>query len=153
MRSQTPIQQQRRAQTQLRRGRPHNPSITRRNQPCRQRTSVMRQMQQQTRQRQARKRKSTPLPEKRGRTRQTTNRSHANATVQHMVNTHTAIPLIERRGQERRGRKRRDNTEQEQQWCSGITCVLAGLRAHYPEHQQTKRKRKKRRRTGKTKQQ
>ena len=66
MRSKTPIhKQERTTQTQLRRSRPHNPSITRRNQPPRQRQSAMRQMQQQTRQRQARQRKSTPLPEKR----------------------------------------------------------------------------------------
>ena len=31
--------------------------------------------------------------------------------------------------------------QQGTQWCSGITCVLAGLRAHYPEHQHEERKR------------
>ena len=65
MRSKTPIQQQRGTQIQLSRGRPHNPSLVRRNQPPGQRTSAMRQMQQQTRQRQTRQRQSTPLPEKR----------------------------------------------------------------------------------------
>ena len=86
MRSKTPIQQQRTTQTQLSRGRPHNPSITRRIQPPRQRKSPLRQMQQQTRQRQGRKRKSTPLPKKRRRTKQTTHRSHANEAHRHMVN-------------------------------------------------------------------
>ena len=86
MRNQTPIQQQRRAQTQLSRGRPHNPSLTRRIQSPRQRASPLRQMQQQTRQRQRRERQSTPLPEKRGRKRQTTRSSHANTTLRHMVN-------------------------------------------------------------------
>lgn len=65
MRSQTPIQQQRTTQTQLSRGRPHNPSLIRRNQSPGQRKSPLRQMQQQTRQRTRRKRESTPLPEKR----------------------------------------------------------------------------------------
>nr|DAK64307.1 MAG TPA: hypothetical protein [Caudoviricetes sp.] len=51
MRSKTPIPQQWTTQTQQCRGRPHNPSITRRNQPPRQRQSPLRQMQQQTRQR------------------------------------------------------------------------------------------------------
>ena len=69
MRSQTPIQQQRTTQTQLSRGRPHNPSFVRRIQPPRQRQGPLRQMQQQTRQRTRRKGKSTPLSEKRGGTR------------------------------------------------------------------------------------
>ena len=86
MRSQTPIHKQRTTQTQQRRSRPHNPSITRRIQPPRQRTSPLRQMQQPTRQRQTRKRQSTPLPEKRGRKRQTTRSRHANTTLRHMVN-------------------------------------------------------------------
>ena len=86
MRDQTPIQQQRTTQTQLSRGRPHNPSLVRRIQPSRQRKSTLRQMQQQTRQRTRRQRQGTPLPEKRRRTRQTTHRSHANTTHRHMVN-------------------------------------------------------------------
>ena len=113
MRSQTPIQQQRTTQTQLSRGRPHNPSLTRRIQPPRQRASPLRQMQQQTRQRQARQRQSTPLPEKRRRTRQTPHRSHANTTHRHMVDT-PAIPNTERRGvqeqEERRENKKRKKT-------------------------------------------
>ena len=31
------------------------------------------------------------------------------------------------------------------QWCSGITCVLAELRAHYPEHQHKEEDKKTRR--------
>ena len=139
MRSQTPIQQQRTTQTQQRRGRPHNPSITRRNQPCRQRASPLRQMQQQTRQRQRRQRKSTPLPEKPGRKRQTTHRRHAHRTLLHMVNHHRHSKHTEerRKSEERRGveEKRRGEDSKGTCWCSGITCVLAGLRAHYPEHQ------------------
>lgn len=141
MRNQTPIQQQRRAQTQQCRGRPHNPSITRRIQPSRQRASVMRQMQQQTRQRQTRQRQGTPLPEKRGETRQATNCCHANTTFRHMVDTHrhSKHRRKTRTGEERRGtEKKRQQREQITQWCSGITCVLAKLRAHYPEHQQQK---------------
>ncbi len=80
MRSQTPIQQQRTTQTQQCRSRPHNPSLVRRIQSPRQRKSPLRQMQQQTRQRQGRQRKSTPLPEKRGGTRQTPYCCHANTT-------------------------------------------------------------------------
>ena len=137
MRSQTPIQQQRTTQTQLSRGRPHNPSITRRIQPPRQRTR--------------RKGKSTPLPEKRKRTRQTTHRRHANTTHRHMVNHPPPFQQQKKRrtvkkGGGRREEKRRESKQQgETQWCSGITCVLAGLRAHYPEHQQQERQRKKRR--------
>ena len=40
-------------------------------------------------------------------------------------------------------KRRQDETTRETQWCSGITCVLARLRAHYPEHQHKKKKRKK----------
>ena len=51
--------------------------------------------------------------------------------------TPAAIPIVERRG----AKKGEEDEEEERtnnrgtQWCSGITCVLAGLRAHYPEHQ------------------
>ena len=145
MRNQTPIhKQQRTTQTQQRRSRPHNPSLVRRNQPSGQRTSPLRQMQQQTRQRQRRQRKNTPLPEKRRRTRQTTRRSHAHPTLRHMVNTPTAIPTKRKAGHRRKaGREREEKktSNKKTQWCSGITCVLAELRAHYPEHQTTKRKR------------
>ena len=117
MRSQTPIQQQRTTQTQLSRGRPHNPSITRRIQPPRQRTSPLRQMQQQTRQRTRRKGKSTPLPEKRKRTRQTTHRRHANTTHRHMVNHPPPFQQQKKRrtvkkggGQKRREEKRKQTT-------------------------------------------
>ena len=111
MRNQTPIPQQRTTQTQLRRSRPHNPSITRRNQPPRQRASVMRQMQQQTRQRTRRQRKSTPLPEKRRRTRQTTHRSHANTMLRHMVGTHRYSAITRKTGGEgRENSKRQRNT-------------------------------------------
>ena len=145
MRSQTPIQQQRTTQTQLSRSRPHNPSLARRIQSPGQRASPLRKMQQQTRQRTRRQRQSTPLPEKRGRTRQTTHRSHANTTLQHMVTT--PPPFQHKKGGARRKRKRRkkeDKTKEDKannkkaQWCSGITCVLAWLRAHYPEHQHKK---------------
>ena len=152
MRDQAPIQQQRTTQTQLSRGRPHNPSLVRRIQSPRQRKSPLRQMQQSTRQRTRRKGESTPLPEKRGRKRQTTHRSHANTTQQHVVNTHRHSNKRKTDGEERRGtEKRRENktskqqdkqTTRETQWCSGITCVLAGLRAHYPEHHEQKRRRK-----------
>ena len=54
-------------------------------------------MQQQTRQRTRRKRKSTPLPEKRGGTRQTTRSRHANTTLRHMVNHTPLFQTIERR--------------------------------------------------------
>ena len=100
-------------------------------------------MQQQTRQRTRRQRQSTPLPEKRERARQTTRRRHAHATHQHMVNTHRHS-TAERRDEERRG-KEEDKTTRGTRWCSGITCVLAELRAHYPEHQH--KKKQKRRRT------
>ena len=103
-------------------------------------------MQQQTRQRTRRERQGTPLPEKRGRKRQTTHRSHANTTHRHMVDTpaiptHTKADAEERRGaeqkkrEEKRRKERRREDNKKTQWCSGITCVLAGLRAHYPEHQ------------------
>ena len=106
MRNQTPIQQQRTTQTQLSRGRPHNPSLARRNQPSGQRASVVRKMQQQTRQRTTRERKSTPLPEKRGRKRQTTRSSHANQAHRHVVNHTPPFQHEERRGsEERRGEK------------------------------------------------
>lgn len=101
-------------------------------------------MQQQTRQRTTRQRQSTPLPEKRGRTRQTTRRRHANTTHRHMVNTHrhSNKRKTEERGKAGSGREKRqgDRGTKETQWCSGTTCVLAGLRAHYPEHQQHKDK-------------
>ena len=54
-------------------------------------------------------------------------------------------------GQRKTRREEKDKTNKEKrktQWCSGITCVLAGLRAHYPEHQhreEEKRKRKRKR--------
>ena len=67
-------------------------------------------MQQQTRQRTTRERKNTPLPEKRGRTRQTTRSRHANTTHRHMVNQPPPFQQEERRGtkkdEERRGGKR-----------------------------------------------
>lgn len=110
MRNQTPIQQQRTTQTQLSRGRPHNPSLTRRIQPPRQRKSPLRQMQQQTRQRTRRKRQSTPLPEKRRRTRQTTHRSHANTTHRHMVNHPPQFQQKGRRGTKKRRRDNKENT-------------------------------------------
>ena len=65
-----------------------------------------------------------------------------------------------RRGKEtgsRTEQKKRRQDNRETQWCSGITCVLAGLRAHYPEHQHTKeekgreRKRRKRKKEGTSK--
>ena len=40
-----------------------------------------------------------------------------------------------RKGRGTKKGEERGNTTRETQWCSGITCVLAGLRAHYPEHQ------------------
>ena len=150
MRSQTPIQQQRTTQTQQCRSRPHNPSLVRRNQPPGQRKSPLRQMQQQTRQRTRRKRKSTPLPEKRKRKRQTPHSRHANTTHQHMVN-HTT-PFQQKKGgtlrktEEKTRQEKTKLTTRETQWCSGITCVLAGLRAHYPEHQH--KEEKKERETG-----
>ena len=109
MRNQTPIQQQRTTQTQLSRGRPHNPSLARRIQPSGQRKSPLRQMQQQTRQRTRRKRKSTPLPEKRRRTRQTTHRSHANTTHRHMVNHPPPFQTIERRDTKKDGERERED--------------------------------------------
>ena len=111
MRNQTPIQQQRTTQTQQCRGRPHNPSLTRRKQPPRQRASPLCQMQQQTRQRQGRKRKSTPLPEKRRRKRQTTHRSHANTTLRHMVNHPPPFQQQERRCMKKQETKRREHNK------------------------------------------
>ena len=109
MRNQTPIQQQRTTQTQLSRGRPHNPSLVRRIQPSGQRTSPLRQMQQQTRQRTRRERKSTPLPEKRGRKRQATRSRHANTTLRHMVN-HTP-PFQQKKGGKQGEEKRREHNK------------------------------------------
>lgn len=54
-----------------------------------------------------------------------------------MVNTHTAIPT------HRKARREREDKVRETQWCSGITCVLAGLRAHYPEHHNKKKEKEK----------
>ena len=62
-----------------------------------------------------------------------------------MVNTHTAIPTHGKADRkETRGTKKEERTRQQgkTQWCSGITCVLAKLRAHYPEHQQGKKEKK-----------
>ena len=115
MRNQTPIQQQRTTQTQQRRSRPHNPSITRRIQSPGQRQSVMRQMQQQTRQRPRRQRQGTPLPEKRRRKRQTTRSRHANATHRHMVNTHRHSNNrkggVSRKARSGREKRRQDDKE------------------------------------------
>ena len=103
-------------------------------------------MQQQARQRQTRERQSTPLPEKRGRKRQTTHSSHANTTHRHMVNHTPPFHNNRKDGARRKAVNRKERTQQGNTWCSGITCVLAKLRAHYPEHQQQKRQREKRRR-------
>ena len=46
----------------------------------------------------------------------------------------------EARRKTRRKEKRKRQNKQMTQWCSGITCVLAGLRAHYPEHQHNKKR-------------
>lgn len=104
-------------------------------------------MQQQTRQRQRRQRKNTPLPEKRRRKRQTTRRCHANTTLRHVVTP--AIPTKEKRMVKKSGEQSREEktklTTRETQRCSGITCVLARLRAHYPEHQHKRKKKTKRR--------
>ena len=95
-------------------------------------------MQQQTRQRQARQRKSTPLSEKRRRTRQATHRSNANTTLRHMVNHPPPFHNNRKDGAQRKARSREKRKTREHnkrtRWCSGITCVLAELRAHYPEH-------------------
>ena len=94
-------------------------------------------MQQQTRQRTRKKRKNTPLPEKRRRKRQTTHSRHANTTLQHMVNHTPPFQQKERRmvkKSEGLDNTKQSNTTRKTQWCSGITCVLAKLRAHYPEH-------------------
>nr|DAV31920.1 MAG TPA: hypothetical protein [Caudoviricetes sp.] len=62
-----------------------------------------------------------------------------------MVNHSPPFQTEERRGtkkgeeQERREEKR--NNRPETQWCSGITRVLARLRAHYPEHQHKNKRR------------
>ena len=55
-----------------------------------------------------------------------------------MVNHTPPFQTRGKTGEERRGAGRREQTtigRKETQWCSGITCVLAELRAHYPEHQ------------------
>lgn len=124
MRSKTPIQQQRRTQTQLSRSRPHNPSITRRQQPSGQRQSAMRQMQQSSRQRQTRQRQSTPLPEKPRRTRQTTHRSHANRTFRHMVN-HTPPPFQTQKGEtQKKGGERNRRERKTTRSAQGNTMVF-----------------------------
>jgi hypothetical protein len=46
-------------------------------------------------------------------------------------NRRKAVHKEKRRAEEKRITAGRERT----QWCSGITCVLAKLRAHYPEHQ------------------
>ena len=115
MRDQTPIQQQRGTQTQLSRGRPHNPSLARRNQSPGQRASPLRQMQQQTRQRTKRQRKNTPLPEKRRRKRQTTHRSHANTTQRHMVNHPPPFHNNRKDGARRKAESREQGTENREQ--------------------------------------
>ena len=64
-----------------------------------------------------------------------------------MVNPHRHSTITGKvRHEERREKRREDKTKQttsETQWCSGITCVLAELRAHYPEHQHKERQRRK----------
>ena len=57
-------------------------------------------------------------------------------TLTHGKHTHRHS-TAERRAGEARGREeeQQQQEERETQWCSGITCVLAELRAHYPEHQ------------------
>ena len=55
-----------------------------------------------------------------------------------MVNHTPPFQTRGKTGEERRGAGRGEQTtigRKETQWCSGITCVLAELRAHYPEHQ------------------
>lgn len=37
---------------------------------------------------------------------------------------------------EQKEKTKEEKTTRKTQWCSGITCVLAELRAHYPEHHQ-----------------
>nr|DAL05770.1 MAG TPA: hypothetical protein [Caudoviricetes sp.] len=62
-----------------------------------------------------------------------------------MVTTHTAIQVAERRGAKKteKGKDKRNKQRKERtQWCSGITCVLAKLRAHYPEHQKREEEKK-----------
>ena len=150
MRNQTPIQQQRRAQTQLSRSRPHNPSITRRNQPPRQRQSVMRQMQQQTRQRTRRQRKSTPLPEKPGRKRQTTRRRHAHRTHRHMV-APAAIPTNRKGGARRKAGKQEKREEKRRQQEDTMVFgdnVRARRAARALPRTPTQREEEKRKRTG-----
>lgn len=76
-------------------------------------------MQQQTWQRTRRKRKSTPLSEKRGRTRQTTHRSHANTTLRHMVNHTPPFQTIERRDKKKDEEQRRETRQQERHMVFG----------------------------------
>ena len=64
-----------------------------------------------------------------------------------MVTPPTAIPNDRKAEQQRKARseeKKKKQNKQGTQWCSGITCVLAGLRAHYPEHQHKKKKEERR---------
>ena len=56
-----------------------------------------------------------------------------------MVNHPPPFQTMEKRDTKKGGKRKREHTRKTQ-WCSGITCVLAELRAHYPEHQH-KRKR------------
>ena len=151
MRNKTPIQQQRTTQTQLSRGRPHNPSLARRNQPPRQRKSPLRQMQQQTRKRQTRQRQSTPLPEKRRRKRQTTRSSNANTTQRHMVNHPPPFQTIERRGVESEEQSRQDkanNKEDAMVFGDNVRARIAARalpRTPQQRGREKKRKRKKKR--------
>ena len=149
MRSKTPIQQQRTTQTQQRRSRPHNPSITRRNQSPRQRTSPLRQMQQQTRQRTRRQRQSTPLPEKRGRTRQTTRSRHANTMLRHMVNPHRHSTITGKAGREEmRGAERREHNKEDTMVFGDNVRARKAARAlpRTPTAREEERKRERRRR-------
>lgn len=69
-------------------------------------------MQQQTRQRTTRERKSTPLPEKRGRKKQTTRSRHANTAHRHMVSTHRHSTITGKaRHEERRGAEKREHNK------------------------------------------
>ena len=70
-------------------------------------------MQQPTRQRQARQGKSTPLPEKRGRKRQTTRSSHANTTHRHVVNHTPPFHNNRKGGARRKTRSREESTTRE----------------------------------------
>ena len=71
-----------------------------------------------------------------------------------MVNPHRHSSGRKAMHKERRDaeKKRRKQNDKGTQWCSGITCVLAGLRAHYPEHQRKRRREEKEEeeKTGKT---